>query len=138
MIKSVTNICNRSIEILFYLLFFFVPLFFVGNTFELFEFNKLWLTFWISILIALAWISKMLVNKRFFIQRTPLDFPILLFLISQIISTFHSLDTHISLWGYYSRFNGGLLSLICYIFLYYGFVSNLTVKQVYRSIIISL
>src|SRR5581483_2891044 len=35
-----------------------------------------------------------------------------------------SLDQHVSIWGYYSRFNGGLLSTISYIALYYALVSN--------------
>jgi len=66
----------------------------------------------------------MLIRRQFKIQRTPLDTIILLFLLSQVISTVFSLDRHVSLWGYYSRFNGGLLSIITYIFLYYAFVSN--------------
>ena len=119
------NFCSRVIEYSFYLLFFLIPLAFTSDTSELFEFNKLWLTFIISIIIGLAWGTKMVIRKQFKIQRTPLDIPILLFLASEIISTIFSLDMHVSLWGYYSRFNGGLLSIISFIFLYYAFVTNL-------------
>src|ERR1035437_3612036 len=119
------NFCNKVIEYSFYLLFFLIPLAFTSDTSELFEFNKLWLTFGITIIIGLAWITKMVIRKEFKIQRTPLDIPILLFLISEVISSFLSLDMHVSLWGYYSRFNGGLLSIFSYVFLYYAFVSNL-------------
>lgn len=62
--------------------------------------------------------------QKIIFKRTPFDIPIALFLISQILSTIFSLDPHVSFWGYYSRFNGGLLSTISYIFLYYAFVSN--------------
>jgi O-antigen ligase len=119
------NFCNKVVEYSFYLLFFLIPLTFTSDTSELFEFNKLWLTFGIAIVIGLAWITKMVIRKEFKIQRTPLDIPILLFLASGIISSFLSLDMHVSLWGYYSRFNGGLLSILTYVFLYYAFVSNL-------------
>src|ERR1035437_2590895 len=119
------NFCNKVIEYSFYLLFFLIPLAFTSDTSELFEFNKLWLTFVITIIIGLAWVTKMVIRKEFRIQRTPLDIPILLFLASQIISSIISLDMHVSLWGYYSRFNGGLLSIISYVFLYYAFVTNL-------------
>ncbi|MBP7832915.1 MAG: hypothetical protein KA035_04060, partial [Candidatus Levybacteria bacterium] len=61
-------------------------------------------------------------------KRTPLDIPIALFLLSQILSTTFSMDPYVSFWGYYTRFNGGLLSLISYIFLYYAFAANLTEK----------
>ncbi len=124
MITLLTKICGLIITYSFYALFLLVPLTFTSNTFELFEFNKMWLTFGLTILIIGSWLVKMALKKRFFIQRTPLDIPILLFLLSQIIATFHSLDTHVSLWGYYSRFNGGLISIIAYILLYYAFVSN--------------
>jgi putative inorganic carbon (HCO3(-)) transporter len=119
------NFCNKVIEYSFYFLFFLIPLAFTSDTSELFEFNKLWLTFIITIVIGAAWITKMIIRKEFRIQRTPLDIPILLFLASEIISSFLSLDMHVSLWGYYSRFNGGLFSIFAYVFLYYAFVSNL-------------
>lgn len=119
------NFCQKTIEYSFYLLFFLVPLAFTSDTSELFEFNKLWLTFILTIVIGASWFTKMVIKREFRIQKTPLDIPIGLFLISQIISTFVSLDMHTSIWGYYSRFNGGLFSIFSYVFLYYAFVSNL-------------
>lgn len=130
--------CNRIIEYSFYTLFFLVPLVFSGDTSELFELNKIWLTFGVTIIIAAAWITKMVMQRKISIQKTLLDIPIILFLFSQIIASILSLDQHISWWGYYSRFNGGLLSTLCYIFLYYAFASNLTVKHVLKSLIVSL
>jgi O-antigen ligase len=129
---------NKTITYSFYLLFFLVPLIFFGNTSELFEFNKMWLTFGLTTIITTAWISKMIISKKILITRTPLDIPLALFLASQIISTIFSLDTHVSFWGYYSRFNGGLLSTISYILLYYAFVSNLQIKNVLRILSVSL
>jgi len=123
------NFCNKVIEYSFYLLFFLVPFAFTNDTSELFEFNKLWITFIITIVIGTAWITKMIAKKQFRIQRTPLDIPIALFLISEIISTVLSLDPHTSIWGYYSRFNGGLLSIFSYVFLYFAFVSNLKEEE---------
>ncbi len=118
------NILNKTIEYSFYLLFFLVPLALTGDTSELFEFNKLWVTFILTIVIGTAWILKMVIKGQVLIQKTPLDIPIFIFLGSQILSTIFSIDMHVSLWGYYSRFNGGLLSIISYIFLYFAFVSN--------------
>ena len=135
------TICNRIIEYFFYLLIFSVPLYFSSSTSELFEFNKLWVTFGITIIIVAAWIIKMVVERKFKIQRTLLDIPIGLFLLSQIISTIASIDPHTSIWGYYSRFNGGLLSIITYILLYYAFVSNLLdikyVKRILKASLVS-
>ncbi len=132
------KLCNRVIEYSFYALFLLVPLVLSNSTYELFEFNKMWLTFALTIIIALAWFTKMILTRQIRVQRTPLDIPILLFLLSQIISTIFSMDSHLSLWGYYSRFNGGLLSTISYIFLYFTFVSNLQFKHVMRNLFVSL
>lgn len=84
----------------------------------------MWLVFIIATIIALSWCIKMILAKKIIFQRTFLDIPLLLFLLSQTISTIFSLDQHVSIWGYYSRFNGGLLSLASYIALYFALVSN--------------
>src|SRR3989337_1892261 len=118
------NLCNRIIEYSFYTLFLLVPLAFTSASSELFELNKMWLVWGLTIIIGASWFIKMILQKRILLCRTPLDIPIGLFLLSQIISTIFSLDPHVSLWGYYSRFNGGLLSIISYILLYYAFLSN--------------
>lgn len=118
------RICNRIIEYSFYTLFFLIPLVFTDRTSELFELNKMWLTFILALIIFTSWGIKMILKKKFLLQRTFLDIPIFLFLLSQIIATIFSLDQRVSVWGYYSRFNGGLLSIGTYILLYYALVSN--------------
>ncbi len=126
---NISKICDRIIEYAFFAIFLFVPLVLAGDTSELFEFNKMWLAFGLGIIIAAAWIVKSILQGGIKIQRTPLDIPIGLFLLSQIMSTIFSWNQHISIWGYYSRFNGGLLSTILYISLYYAFVSNVLMKE---------
>ena len=108
----------------FYTLFFVTPLLLWPFTSEVFEFNKMIFVYAMTVIIAASWAIKSFNEKRFEIAHTPLDFPILLFLTSQIISTIVSIDRHTSLWGYYSRFHGGLVSTLCYILLFYAFVTH--------------
>lgn len=108
----------------FYALFFLVPLIMTPWNFELFEYNKMMLVYFLTVIIAGAWLTRMILVKKVLLARTPFDIPIVLFFLSQFLSTFFSLDFHTSVWGYYSRFHGGLLSTISYILLYYAFVSN--------------
>lgn len=115
---------DKAIEYSFYFLFFFVPFALTPLNYELFEYNKMMLTYGVAAVILGFWIIKMISQKQFKIGRTPLDIPIILFLTSQIVSTIISIDSHVSLWGYYSRFNGGLISTFSYFILYYAFVSN--------------
>jgi len=120
---------NKAIQITFYTLFLTVPLAMHPNTSELFELNKMWLVYIYSIIIFFLWGTKILIQRRFEIKRTPFDIPLALFFASQLIATIISIDAHTSFWGYYSRFNGGFLSTICYLFLFYAFATNMLTKD---------
>lgn len=121
---------ERIIPYSFYLLFFLTPLFWTSLNYELFEYNKMILTYGFTLVIVGAWLLKMIDRKSLILNRTPLDIPLLLFLAANILSTIFSMDTHTSIWGYYSRSNGGLLSLISYLLLYFAFVSNMNLQHV--------
>ncbi|PIR61389.1 MAG: hypothetical protein COY81_04385 [Candidatus Pacebacteria bacterium CG_4_10_14_0_8_um_filter_43_12] len=114
---------------LFHLLVVFVPLFFTFNTSELFEFNKMVATYAITGLIVWAWVTRIIISKKFLFKRTILDIPILLFVGSQLLAVFFSIHPYTSLLGYYSRFHGGFLSVITYVLLYYAFVNNVEKKH---------
>ncbi len=126
------------LEYLFYALFFLVPLVFFPKTSEVFEFNKMVVVYIFTTLIIAFWIIKMIRQKKIIFSRTILDIPILLFLGSQTISTIISIDQRTSIFGYYSRFNGGLLSTICYCLLYWAFVSNFSKQNSLKLIKITL
>src|SRR3990167_11051769 len=96
MIKKLT-------EFLFYLLFLLTPLVMYKNTSELFEFNKIIFIYLIAILIFIVWIFKIGKEKKIIFKRTFLDIPILIFLLTQIISRFFSIDFYTSIFGFYGR-----------------------------------
>ena len=127
---------SSIIKYLYYILFFILPFVVLPVNSELFEFNKMLFIYTISTLILGVWLLHCLQENRIIIKRTPFDIPLFLFLGSQIVSTLFSIDQHTSFFGYYGRFNGGLLSTIVYIFLYYGFVTHITenIPQVVRNI----
>ena len=118
------------IAYLFYALLFLAPLVMNTATSEIFEFNKIILLYFGSTFIITAWIIRMIGERRVIFRRTFLDLPLLLFIGSQGISTLLSIDFRTSLLGYYSRFNGGFVSIVCYALLYWAFVSNLSRRHV--------
>jgi len=115
---------NRIIRCGFYLLFGVAPLLLTPWNYELFEYNKMMVVYAIAVIIGTAWIGKSILQKEFRVAKTPLDIPILLFVFSQFTSALFSIDPHVSWFGYYSRFNGGMWSVITYVLLYYAFLSN--------------
>ncbi len=120
---------KKIVFVLFAILIFFVPLVLWPFTSEVFEFNKMVLVYILTTLITGVWLSRCLVERRFVFRRTILDIPLLAFFGSQLISTVFSIDPLTSWLGYYSRFNGGLVSTICYSLLYWAWVSNLDAKE---------
>lgn len=138
--QNFSKLLEKLIFIGFNLLFFLTPFIFTWMNQELFEFSKMLFVYFMTIVLVLLWIMRMLNEQRLIIKRSKFDYVILAFLISQVISTVFSLHTRTSWFGYYTRFNGGLLSTITYIALYYAFVSNIKkgqIQAIYNSLFLS-
>lgn len=123
---------------LFAILLFLVPLILWPFTSEVFEFNKMVLVYILTTLITAVWIIRMISERKFIFRRTILDIPLLVFFGLQLISTILSIDPLTSWLGYYSRFNGGLASVICYALLYWAFVSNIDSRRAMKLIFVTL
>lgn len=126
------------LRITYSLLVLVTPLVMSSSTSELFEFNKMLFIYVGAAFVLFFWILKMVLRKKIYFKRTILDIPLGLFFFSQIASTIFSIDIHTSLFGYYGRFNGGLISIIAYLILYYGFVSNINKSFVDKLLKFSL
>jgi O-antigen ligase/Flp pilus assembly protein TadD len=120
---------EKLIGILFYLLFLLIPIVLWPFSYELFEFNKIIMIYALALLITFSWIAKSIIKGKFIFRRTILDIPLIIFLLTQVLSTLVSVDRRTSIFGFYSRFNGGLLSLISFALLYWAFVANINAKQ---------
>ena len=125
---------NKLINILFYLLFLLIPIILWPFSYELFEFNKIIAIYVLTLLITFSWIGKSIIKRKFIFRSTILDIPLAVFLITQLLSTLISVDIRTSIFGFYSRFNGGLLSLLSFALLYWAFVSNIDSKKVINYI----
>ena len=118
------EIINKALKWLYILLFSITPLIVLPVTSELFEFNKIIVIYFLTVLVFFFWSLKSILSRKLTIKKSFLDIPLLIFLASQVLSTVFSIYKQTSIFGYYGRFNGGLVSIIAYIFLYYGFISN--------------
>lgn len=95
------------------------------KTSEIFEFNKMLFVYLSASFALCLWIWKIILNRKIIIQKNALNIPILLFFASLVLSTLFSIDLHTSIFGYYGRFNGSLLSFFAYLILYFAFISNI-------------
>lgn len=122
------KIISKIIRSLYLTLFLFTPLLFTFFNSELFELPKMYFVYLITIIIVTLHLINWIRNQTPLFQKSFLDIPLILFLISQIICTFNSIDIHTSIYGYYSRLNGGLLSIISYLLLYWTLIPYLDDK----------
>ncbi len=110
---------SRAVKLLFLILFSLVPLIFTRINSELFEIPKIYTIYSISTLILLIHLLNFFNGSVPLYKKSLLNLILLIFVSSQIISTFFSVDLHTSIFGYYSRLNGGLLSTLVYITLFF-------------------
>ena len=105
---------------LIYTLVFILPLVFTSATIEGFEFPKTILIYFSALSILTVFI---LMTKNKLIK--PGLFPTV-FLLTYIVASITSVHLYTSLFGYYSRFNGGLISIAAYGVIYYVTLSTFT------------
>lgn len=123
---------------LFYGLFFFTPLVMNSRTSEIFEFNKMMLIYVGAILVGTIWVIYYALNKKQSIYKPYFLLLLLIFLLTQMISAYFSIDPHTSVFGYYGRWNGGVISIIAYIILFFTFVQFFRTKSMSRFLSITL
>ncbi len=108
-----------------------------SKTSEIFEFNKMICIYLITIVIASLYLIHTAIRREQIVMSV-IYIPLLFFIVSQLLSTVFSIDVHTSIFGYYGRWNGGLLSIISYITLFYIAVQTFNFFHVRRLLKASL
>ncbi|MEA2056274.1 MAG: O-antigen ligase family protein [Patescibacteria group bacterium] len=135
--KALDSQLKKFIFICFNLLLFITPFLFTWNNEELFEFIKMLFVYGMTTIITTLWIGRIIVRKSLVFRKTKIDIPLIIFIASQILATVFSIHPRTSIFGYYTRFHGGLLSTVSYALLYWAFVSNLSKKSI-RLLLLTL
>jgi len=119
------KIVDKIFKITIYLLVFLFPIFFLPFTFEFYEFNKIYLLFYLLSFAFLVWFGKtVFLKKEFVFKRTPLDIFVFLFLASATLSTVFSVDKNSSLFGFYGRFSNGLFPIYLLALFYFLLINE--------------
>lgn len=126
---------RRAIIWAFQVLLLCVPFAFTAINDELFEFNKMLLTYAVTSLIAGLWIARMIHERRRIWRTTLLGWAVLAYWVAYALTTLFSIHLSTSVFGYYSRFHGGLLSITAYTVVYFAAVSNLHRRDLPRLIV---
>lgn len=120
------------------LLAFLVPVTYFWGTSEFYEFNKQMLLILATVVLGVAWLGKMWSARELRFVRTPLDIAVLIFVAVYFVSTVTSLNLLVSMLGHYGRFNGGLISILCYAILYFVYVNNVRTFEHVKRVALAL
>ncbi len=121
---------NKILKGLIYSTIFLMPAFFLPFTFNVLEFNKLYLLFFLVWLSVIVWLLKMIVaDKEFKIRHSKIDYAILAFAVIAIFSSIFSIDKLSSIFGNYGRFSTGLVGLLTLQAFYFLIVNNLGIRS---------
>ncbi len=114
-----------------------LPLFFLPWTSSLIgidDFNKQYLLWLIVPLAVFLWIIKNIWQKEFRVKRTPLDIPIIIFLIVVGLAAVFSLDRFSSFFGYYGSISQPYLGLISLALLYFFIVNFFPGEKIFSLV----
>jgi len=129
--SATARLFDAVISVSLVALFFGLPLFFTGLTFQGISFEKqIYFYFWLLIGIV-AWASKGVITGELRIRRTPLDIPIGLFWLVYALTAFFSVDRWHSFWGYFGDPSRGIISVTALILAYYLLLSHFSAKRFY-------
>jgi len=130
---SILSTAKKMIDFGYLTLFFITPLLVLPYSHELFEFPKMMFVYFLTGLILISYgvysaggpasptsLGGGLVSKFHIKSLIPFG----LFLSVNLISSVNSINKYTSFFGYYTRFDDGLVSLICFAVLFYVFVKT--------------
>lgn len=130
-IKLIGQIINVGIIVLVFIIpLVFIPLPQTTDDARLFaEFNRQIIFVAVSLILFTLWTFKMVLEKKVTIVRTPLDLPLIIFLLVYLLATAFSTDLFVSVAGFYGLFHPSLVSMFALILFYFTAVSNLDPKM---------
>lgn len=123
---------------LLYILVFCTPFIFTWVNEELFEFNKMLVVYGVTTLLVATYFTKIILHQTWSWKHTWFDGALGLFLGSQLLATLFSIHQPTSIWGYYTRFHGGLASWVAYSAILLVAVQSMSMSEFKRLLKVSL
>ena len=116
------RLLQKPYLLIFCVLIFFTPLVFVSNTVELYEFPKMFFVYFVGGLAIAIFFTDWILHG---FKLKKISTNVLTYVVLFAISVIFSVHPYTSVWGYYSRFNDGLISLLIFLGLYFVAINKL-------------
>lgn len=135
--NKIANICDKLVRASLYLLVFILPTFFLPWTFEALDFNKQNLLIVLTLLAGLAWLGKMVASKQVILRRSFLNVLVLSYVVIYVLATFFSVDKIRSFVGASGLEKDGLVTVLCFVVLYFVIINNFRDMKAVKSLLYS-
>lgn len=107
---------------------FLLPFFFTPLTSEFYDTGKLMLLSLVTLTLLLVWGIRVVGENKISLTKTPLDLPLLIFLVVAILSTIFSASPYTSLFGLLPKVHGSLLYEVTLVLFFFLVVWNIRGK----------
>ncbi len=132
-VNKVVRLCNAVIRWSIRLLAALVPVFFLPWTIEVVEINKQLLILVGAGIAGLAWVGKMLAERKFEYRRSIVNSIVVLYVAVYAISAWMSKSRYTSLVGDFGQEKAGLVTAVAFAILYFVIINNIrTLKELNR------
>lgn len=117
-VSNVSRICDRTIESIYYVFVFIMPVIFLNNIYDIFGLTKTTAFRFFTYILLFAWLIKIIADGKLTLSKTWLYLPLGIFCISAVFSTIFSIDPLRSLYGEYKRYEG-LFTILSYVIFFF-------------------
>jgi tetratricopeptide (TPR) repeat protein len=117
--RTLANIAEAVARWAVSLSFLLIPLAYMPGTVDALELPKQTILIVLTVVATVAWLGKMLVNRKAELRRSPMHLLVLVYLAFYALSTWFSKSRYVSLAGDYGQEKAGLATLGCLVLLYF-------------------
>lgn len=134
---NITRYCDHIIFGLLVFLNIALTLFFDTRLYSVFDLSKVGVLLLVGLITMTLWLVKIVYSGKFEFPHTPLNIPILAYIVIAGIATAFSINPYMSLMGGYKRYEG-LIETSSYIFLLFAFITFVNSERKLNIIINSI
>lgn len=139
-VALIVRVCDQVIHWSIFALAVLMPIFVLPWTIEVSEINKQLLLLFGAAIAGLAWLGRMLAERKFEYRRSVVNVMVVLFVAVYAVSSWRSYSSYMSVIGDFGQEMSGLVTVLALATLYFVIANNLkTIKELHsllRGVII--
>lgn len=127
--KDLATFSRTVLKFTFFATLFITPFVFASYTSELFEIPKTLFVYTLTSTFVCFYFLYCLAVRKVLVTRNIVLIFFLIFTLITALSTLFSIDRHLSVFGYYTRLNGSLVTSACYLTIFFIVSTVLSKKE---------